>query len=95
MLAFLSVQTKELQLLYVRDSDDDIYLDKNDDDGGWSTDTQEITSTVIGLSQNSIGTVISIIYQISAGSLTYAEIGGVAPGGNLLLSHPALVGCEL
>ena len=37
----------KVHLIYVRDTDDDIYIDSNTNDGGCGTDTAEISLTII------------------------------------------------
>ena len=81
----LSVNAKDLQLLYSNNADNDLYRNTNDDDAGWTADNEELdaVSVTAPISTNvyvrSSNNRLAYIYS-DGGTVKYNEVDlGVAP----------------
>ena len=97
-VAGLTVDVKNLQLLYVNSGDGDLYRDTNDDDAGWGTDTEELDApgTINHISPNVYdrsGKKLAYIY-LDGSTVKYNEIVLAAGNVNVLANVDALTLAE-
>jgi len=80
VITTLSVDQKNLQLLFIDDSSSDLFRDQNDDDAGWGTDEEILDAVSIdGLSANVVtigGLVVlaHLLHDSATGLVTYRDI---------------------
>ena len=101
----LSVDVKNLQLLYANSGDFDLYRDTNDDDAGWGTDTEELDGVTVNHISPRVydrsGQKLAFIYD-DGGTVKYNEVdlGGATSGagaltlGTIVISGTGVAGID-